>query len=82
MLEMAGTSVADLDYVDLYSCFPSAVQVAAHELGLPVGVESRPLTVTGGLTFAGGPWNNYVTHAIATMVEVLRGIRTPGFDYR
>lgn len=82
VLEMAGTSVADLDYVDLYSCFPSAVQVAAHELGLPVGVESRPLTVTGGLTFAGGPWNNYVTHAIATMVEVLRGIRTPGFDYR
>jgi acetyl-CoA C-acetyltransferase len=23
--------------------------------------------VTGGLTFAGGPWNNYVMHSIATM---------------
>src|SRR5690606_12195358 len=32
----------------------------------------RPLTVTGGLTFAGGPWNDYVTHSIATMVGVLR----------
>ena len=29
--------------------------------------------MTGGLTFAGGPWNNYVTHAVATMMEQLRG---------
>jgi acetyl-CoA C-acetyltransferase len=36
----------------------------------------RQLTVTGGLTFAGGPWNNYVSHSIATMVDVLR--RAPG----
>ncbi len=28
--------------------------------------------MTGGLTFAGGPGNNYVTHSIATMVERLR----------
>jgi acetyl-CoA C-acetyltransferase len=28
--------------------------------------------VTGGLSFAGGPWNNYVTHSIATMAGVLR----------
>src|SRR5439155_22999267 len=59
----------DIAHVDLYSCFPSAVQVAATEIGL--GFE-RPLTVTGGLTFAGGPLNNYVTHSIATMVGVLR----------
>lgn len=75
-LELAGVGVDDLDYVDLYSCFPSAVQVAANELGLPVGDAQRPLTVTGGLTFAGGPWNNYVTHSIATMSELLR--RNPG----
>jgi acetyl-CoA C-acetyltransferase len=72
VLEMAGLGVDDLDYVDLYSCFPSAVQVAARELGLSTGDPARPLTVTGGLTFAGGPWNNYVTHSIATMAEVLR----------
>jgi acetyl-CoA C-acetyltransferase len=69
-LELAGTSPGAIDHVDLYSCFPSAVQVAAAELGLP---EDRPLTVTGGLTFGGGPLNNYVMHSIARMGEVLRG---------
>ena len=68
-LEMAGLEVSDLDFVDLYSCFPSAVQVAAAELGLG---EERPLTVTGGLTFGGGPLNNYVMHSIARSVELLR----------
>ncbi len=68
-LEMAGLAVSDLDFVDVYSCFPSAVQVAASELSLPA---SRPLTVTGGLTFGGGPLNNYVMHSIARMVELTR----------
>jgi len=72
VLELAGIGVDDLDYVDIYSCFPSAVQVAAREIGLPLGDPARPLTVTGGLTFAGGPWNNYVMHSIATMAELLR----------
>jgi len=61
----------DMDLVDVYSCFPSAVQIAARELGLPIGDADRPLTVTGGLTFAGGPWNNYVSHSIATMADKL-----------
>lgn len=68
-LELAGVGADDLAHVDLYSCFPSAVEVAASELGLSV---DRALTVTGGLSFAGGPWNDYVTHAIATMIGVLR----------
>lgn len=68
-LDLAGVAVDDLAHVDLYSCFPSAVQIAAHELGLGT---DRPLTVTGGLSFAGGPWNDYVTHSIATMAGVLR----------
>ncbi len=69
LLALAGTGTDGLAHVDLYSCFPSAVQVAAAEIGLGL---DRPLTVTGGLSFAGGPWNNYGTHAIATMVGVLR----------
>jgi acetyl-CoA C-acetyltransferase len=73
VLELADAVVDDVDLIDVYSCFPSAVQVAAAELGLPVGDATRPLTVTGGLTFAGGPWNNYVTHSIATMAERLAG---------
>jgi acetyl-CoA C-acetyltransferase len=68
-LELAGVTVDDVAHVDVYSCFPSAVQVAAAELGLGL---DRQLTVTGGLSFAGGPWNDYVTHAIATMLGVLR----------
>lgn len=68
-LAMAGVGVDDLAHIDVYSCFPSAVQIAAHEIGLPT---DRPLTVTGGLSFAGGPWNNYVSHSIATMVDRLR----------
>lgn len=70
-LELANIGIDDLNVVDLYSCFPSAVQVAAKELGLPLDDPQRPLSVTGGLTFAGGPWNNYVTHSIATMAERL-----------
>lgn len=69
VLDLAGVGVDDIAHVDLYSCFPSAVQVAAREIGLS---EERQLTVTGGLTFAGGPLNNYVTHSIATMTSVLR----------
>jgi acetyl-CoA C-acetyltransferase len=68
-LELADTTADELDHVDLYSCFPVAVQVAAAELGLD---ERRPLTVTGGLTFAGGPLNNYVMHSIARMAQMLR----------
>ncbi len=71
-LELAGVGVADLAHVDVYSCFPVAVQVAAREIGLD---ESKPLTVTGGLTFGGGPMNNYVMHGVARMAEVLRADR-------
>jgi acetyl-CoA C-acetyltransferase len=86
-LALADTAIGDVDLIDVYSCFPSAVQVAATELGLPVGDPARPLTVTGGLTFAGGPWNNYVSHSIATMAEQLaanpgqRGLITANGGY-
>src|SRR5205807_1630523 len=73
---LAGIGIDDVAHVDLYSCFPSAVQIAAAELGLGLEEPDRPLTVTGGLTFAGGPGNNYATHSIATMVQRLRS--SPG----
>jgi acetyl-CoA C-acetyltransferase len=69
VLELAGVGVDELDFVDLYSCFPVAVQVAAAELGLDI---NRTLTVTGGLTWAGGPLNDYVMHSVARMAELLR----------
>ena len=71
-LALAHTEVDSLGPVDLYSCFPSVVQIAAAELGLPLDDPGRPLTVTGGMTFAGGPGNNYGTHAVASLVGDLR----------
>jgi acetyl-CoA C-acetyltransferase len=69
MFGVVNRGVDDVAHVDLYSCFPSAVQIGANALGLSL---DRPLTVTGGLCFAGGPGNNYVTHSIASMVDALR----------
>ncbi len=71
-LAAAGLGIGDIEFIDIYSCFPSAVAVAAAEIGLPLDDPARPLTCTGGLTFAGGPWNNYSTHAIATVTTRLR----------
>jgi acetyl-CoA C-acetyltransferase len=68
---MAGASIDEIAYVDLYSCFPSAVQFGRDALGIATD-DARPLTVTGGLPYFGGAGNNYTTHAIATMVERLR----------
>jgi len=68
-LDLAGIGIDDVNVVDLYSCFPAAVQLGAAALGLAL---DRQLTRTGGLAFAGGPWNNYVMHAIATVVGELR----------
>jgi acetyl-CoA C-acetyltransferase len=70
-LGMAHIGIDDVAFFDLYSCFPSAVQVATRELGIAVG-DPRHLTVTGGLPYAGGPGNNYVSHSIAAMAERLR----------
>jgi acetyl-CoA C-acetyltransferase len=68
----------ELSQLDLYSCFPSAVQIAAAELGVDLTDPGTVPTVTGGLTFAGGPGSNYVMHALATMVERLR-VDSDGF---
>ena len=67
--QLSGIGLDDVSLVDLYSCFPSAVQIAAEALGMEV---DRELSVTGGMTFAGGPWNSYVLHSIATMATRLR----------
>lgn len=68
---MAGKTINDMDYFDIYSCFPSAVQIACAELGLAQD-DPRGLTVTGGLPYFGGPGNCYVMHSIATMMDLLR----------
>lgn len=69
--DMAGKSINEMDFIDIYSCFPSAVEVACDALNLATD-DIRGLTVTGGLPFFGGPGNNYSMHAIATMIPMLR----------
>lgn len=64
----AGLTPEEIDRVDLYSCFPVAVQMFAAELGLP----AADCTVTGGMAQAGGPFNSYTLHATGTAARLLR----------
>lgn len=68
-VERLGHPLADCDHVDLYSCFPVAIRVQQRELDLPL--DGVP-TVTGGMTFAGGPFNNYVFQSTVAMARRLR----------
>lgn len=67
----SGVGSDEIDHLDLYSCFPSAVQLAMRAWGI-ADDDPRPPTVTGGLPYAGGPGNNYTTHSIAAMTDLLR----------
>lgn len=70
-LSMADWRVDDLDYIDLYSCFPVAVEVACREMGIAED-DPRGLTVTGGLPYFGGAGNAYTLLSVATMMNRLR----------
>jgi acetyl-CoA C-acetyltransferase len=71
-LRLADVGIDEVAFVDLYSCFPCIVQIATAELGLDLDGPIERLTLTGGLTFAGGPGNNYTSHGIASLVPRLR----------
>ena len=68
-LDAGGIEASQLDLVELYSCFPIAVQAHAQALGLALAGD---LTVTGGMPFAGGPFNNYVLQATCRMAALIR----------
>lgn len=70
-LTMAGKSIDDIATFDIYSCFPSAVQIACDAMGIKHD-DSRSLTLTGGLPYFGGPGNNYSMHAIVEMIDWAR----------
>jgi len=70
LFQRAGLSADDIQCFDLYSCFPCSVTIARNALGLEDS-DGRPLTVTGGLGFFGGPGNNYSLHAAAAMAEAI-----------
>lgn len=69
VLELADRSLDEIDALELYSCFPSAVLVQMNEMGL---ARNRALTLTGGMTFGGGPLNNFVLQATVAMATHIR----------
>ena len=69
VLEAAGIAAADIDLIELYSCFPVAVDTFADALNL---APDRDLTITGSMAFAGGPYNNYFFQATARAAQLLR----------
>ena len=70
-LDQAGIAVADLGPVDIYSCFPCAVFAAVDSMQ-DVTRTLGDYTLTGGLSFFGGPGNGYGMYNIAAMVDALR----------
>lgn len=69
VFDTCGIGAGEVDVVDLYSCFPAAVQVSAAEIGHDL---ARGWTVTGGMTFGGGPLNNYTFQSVVKIAELLR----------
>ena len=61
--EVTGIDVGDEEIVELYSCFPAMPKLTRRALGR---ADDAPISVTGGLSFFGGPGSNYLTHSVAS----------------
>jgi acetyl-CoA C-acetyltransferase len=71
VLNQAGLKLEDIDAFDLYNCFPCMIEIAKKEIGIAED-DSRDLTITGGLSFFGGPFSSYSLHAIVTAVDLIK----------
>ena len=67
--EVVDENSINLDFIDLYSCFPVAVQQFENVLNLNTKISK---TITGAMPFAGGPLNNYMLHATVQALLKLR----------
>ena len=70
-LKQASLTLDDIDKFDIYSCFPSIVEIIMRELGIKKE-DPRNLTITGGLPYFGAPLSVYSLHAIVRTVEMIR----------
>jgi acetyl-CoA C-acetyltransferase len=68
-MELAGVNFNEIRLRELYSCFPFAVRVQREEFGLH---DQGDDSVTGAMTFGGGPLNNFVFQATTKMAQLLR----------
>jgi acetyl-CoA C-acetyltransferase len=69
VMELAGVDFNQIRLCELYSCFPYAIRVQLQEFGMDV---HRNVSVTGGMSFGGGPLNNFVFQAMVRMTQLLR----------
>ena len=72
-VDIVGGDASRFDRMELYSCFPVVPKMALRSLGLDARAHAP--SVAGGLTFFGGPLNNYMSHAVCAMVRALRAGR-------
>ncbi|MFX0040495.1 MAG: hypothetical protein ACFFCY_03970 [Promethearchaeota archaeon] len=71
VLNQAGLKLEDINAFDLYSCFPCMVEIAKREIGIAED-DPRDLTITGGLSFFGGPFSSYSMHSIVSAVNLIQ----------
>jgi len=71
LADAVGTPLTEVELLEIYSCFPAAVQMQCAELGIALE-PARPPTVTGGMHFGGGPFNSFTFQALARLVTGLR----------
>ena len=70
-MDQAGVKLDGIDFFDFYSCFPCAVEMGRTSVGLSAD-DPRDLSVTGGLSYFGGPMNNYSLHSVVSTVDRIR----------
>ena len=73
-VRLTGKNPSESQFHELYSCFPIAIRLQreAFELG------KRPGTITGGMTFAGGPYNNFMLQGLSQLAKQVRESQTTG----
>eukprot|EP00756_Hemistasia_phaeocysticola_P021346 Hpha_TRINITY_DN15770_c5_g10::TRINITY_DN15770_c5_g10_i1::g.41316::m.41316/K00626/E2.3.1.9, atoB; acetyl-CoA C-acetyltransferase len=64
--------LSDCSVLDIYSCFPCAVEVALRAFSIPLDTPGEKLTLTGGLPYHGGAGNDYSLHSLCAAVPALR----------
>ena len=69
ILKICEKNNLNIDFYDLYSCFPIAIQMFAKSLKLK---DINNSSITGAMPFAGGPINSFVLHSTVKLISKIR----------
>ena len=69
ILKICEKNNLNIDFYDLYSCFPIAIQMFAKSLKLK---DINNSSITGTMPFAGGPINSFVLHSTVKLISKIR----------